>query len=156
MVRFAKEEDLPQVNAIRRQVQELHAQGRPDVFKPGFEGGIVEVAADYMQREDGDVVVCERDGRICGFAMLRDITRPESPYMYARRYLDVDEFGVDEGCRRQGVGHEMMVWLRSYARERGFDRLELNMWSFNEGALKFYEQEGFITYRRYMEINLKA
>lgn len=156
MVRFAKEEDLPQINAIRRQVNELHAQGRPDVFKPGFEGEIVEVAADYMQREDSDVVVCERDGRICGFAMLRDITRPENAYMHARHYLDVDELGVDESCRRQGVGHEMMRWLRSYARERGFDRLELNMWSFNEGALKFYEQEGFVTYRRYMEIDLKA
>lgn len=154
MVRFAKEEDLPQINHIRRQVNDLHAEARPDIFKPGFDGEIVEVAAAYMKREDCSVVVCERDGNICGFAMLRDITRPENAYMHARHYLDVDEFGVDASCRRQGVGHEMMQWLRSHAKERGFDRLELNMWSFNEGALAFYEQEGFVTYRRYMEIQL--
>lgn len=154
MVRFAKEDDLPQVNVIRRQVNELHATGRPDIFKRGFDGEVVEMAAAYMRREDCGVVVCERDGRICGFAMLRDITRPESPYMHARRYLDVDEFGVDEGCCRQGVGHELMQWLRAYAREQGFGKLELNMWAFNEGALKFYEREGFVTYRRYMETDL--
>lgn len=154
MVRFAKEEDLLQINEIRRQVNDLHAEGRPDIFKPEFKGEITGMAAAYMQREDCSVAVCEREGKICGFAMLRDITRPENAYMHARRYLDVDEFGVDASCRRQGVGHEMMQWLRSHAKDRGFDRLELNMWSFNEGALAFYEQEGFITYRRYMEIQL--
>ena len=36
MVRFAEEKDLPWVNELRRQVSELHAKGRPDIFKPGF------------------------------------------------------------------------------------------------------------------------
>jgi len=38
--------------------------------------------------------------------------------------------------------------------ELGFDRIELNMWEFNEGALRFYESVGFKTYRRYMEFEL--
>lgn len=34
------------------------------------------------------------------------------------------------------------------------DRLELNMWEFNEDALEFHESVGFTTYLRYMEMPL--
>ena len=34
-------------------------------------------------------------------------------------------------------------------------KLELDMWEFNDGALKFYESVGFITYRRFMEFTNK-
>ena len=43
---------------------------------------------------------------------------------------------------------------KEYAKEKGFHRIELNMWEFNKGALAFYESVGFETYRRYMEIML--
>lgn len=35
-VRFAKEEELDQVNILRKQVNDLHVEGKPEVFKPGF------------------------------------------------------------------------------------------------------------------------
>ena len=36
VVRYATREDLPRVNELRQQVSELHAAGRPDIFRPGF------------------------------------------------------------------------------------------------------------------------
>ena len=89
---------------------------------------------------------------VCGFAVLHHIVKPETPFMMVRDFLDVDEFGVDEAHRREGVGAELMAFVRDWAKEQGFHRLELNMWEFNEGALAFYEALGFTTYRRYMEI----
>ena len=40
------------------------------------------------------------------------------------------------------------------AKNRGFDRLELDVWEFNEGAMKFYDSVGFKTYREYKEMNI--
>ena len=74
--------------------------------------------------------------------------------MYERDFLDVDEFGVDEAFRRQGVASELMAFIRDWAGSRGFRRLELNMWEFNQGALAFYEEMGFATYRRYLVMDL--
>ena len=153
-VRFAREEDLEQVNELRRQVNELHVEGRPETFKPGF----CDELRDYVHaiREDPmkKIVVAEQDGTIRGFAVLNHINRPENPYMFERDYLDIDEFGVDEGSRRQGIAGEMIRFIREWAKEQGFNRLELNMWAFNRGALAFYEAVGFRTYRRYMEMPL--
>ena len=36
MVRFAEEKDLDRINELRKQVNDIHVEGRPDVFKAGF------------------------------------------------------------------------------------------------------------------------
>lgn len=35
-VRYANFDELPRVNELRRTVSGLHAEGRPDIFRPGF------------------------------------------------------------------------------------------------------------------------
>ena len=84
-----------------------------------------------------------------------EIKTPATPYRPARHYLEVDEIGVDESVRRQGVGRKMFEEIRCIAMKKGFKRIELNMWDFNEAALKFYEAIGFSTYRRYMEMEIQ-
>ena len=44
--------------------------------------------------------------------------------------------------------------LQQEAKNMGFDRLELDVWEFNEGAMKFYDSVGFKTYREYKEMNI--
>lgn len=152
MVRFAKEEELERINEIRKMVNDVHVDGRPDIFKGGFEENLRDYIYEIWKAENKDIIVAERDGVICGFACIQIVDKPENPFMNARRYVDVDEFGVDEKFRRQGVATEMIEFIREDAGKRGINRVELNMWEFNEGALAFYESVGFRTYRRYMEL----
>ena len=150
--RFAREDDLPRVNELRRQVNDLHVAGMPEVFKPGFPPELRDYIFAIWDDPKKEIVVAEREGVICGFAVLQHVVRPETPFKLKMDFLDIDEFGVDAACRRQGVGLEMVAFIRDYAREKGIRRLELNMWEFNQDALAFYEAAGFSTYRRYMEM----
>ena len=151
-VRFAREEDLSAVNELRRQVNDLHVTGKPDVFKPGFCSELRDYLFSIRNDPNQEIVVAEADGKVCGFAVLHHINRPENPFMFERDFLDIDEFGVDAAFRRRGIASAMIRFIRKYTREKGFKRLELNMWEFNRGALAFYEAAGFKTFRRYMEI----
>ena len=153
-VRMAQEEDLERVNGLRREVQSLHAEGEPGIFKPEFGKELRELVYGIMKDPDKGIVVAERDGRLCGFAVLNHVRKPETPFMFEREHLDIDEFGVDEDCRRQGVASAMIAFIRCLAGERGCKRIELNMWEFNRDALAFYEASGFSTYRRYMETEI--
>lgn len=153
-VRFAKEEELDRVNELRRQVNDLHAAGRPDLFRPEFSRELRDFIRVIRDDPEKEILVAEQAGVICGYAVLHLVHRPESPSKLERNYLDVDEFGVDEAFRRQGVATAMIDRIRAYARERGLHRIELNMWEFNRDALAFYEAVGFSTYRRYMELTL--
>ena len=154
MVRFAEEKDLPRVNELRKQVSELHVNGRPDIFKSGFCQELQERVYEMYRSEDSDVIVAERDGVICGMAGVEYLNKQESPYSRERKIYYVTEFGVDTAFQRQGVGRELMAFIGEDARAKGFTRIELDMWTFNEGALQFYEAVGFRTFRRFMEWDL--
>lgn len=151
-IRLAGEEDLDGVNALRKQVNDLHVAGKPEVFKPGFSEQLRDFIRVIWNDPEQEIVVAEQDGDICGFAVLHHIRKPENPFMYERDFLDIDEFCVDEKHRRQGVATALVDFIRGYAKEKGFHRIELNMWEFNQSALAFYEAAGFKTFRRYMEM----
>ncbi len=153
-IRFAREEDLERVNVLRRQVNDLHVAGKPEVFKPGFGDELRDYVYTIFQDPEQKIVVAAENGMICGFAVLHHINRPENPYMYERDFLDIDEFCVDETCRRRGVASAMIRFIVDYAKEQEYHRIELNMWEFNRDALAFYEAAGFTTFRRYMEMIL--
>jgi len=151
-VRLARENELERVNELRKQVNDIHVAGKPDVFKPGFDEVLQNHIYTIWNDPEQSIAVAEKDGVICGFAVLHHINRPESPFMKERDFLDIDEFCVDEAFRRQGIASEMIAFIREFAKEKGFHRIELNMWEFNQDALAFYEAAGFRTFRRYMEM----
>ena len=154
IIRFAKENELVRVNELRKQVNDLHVEGEPDVFKEGFNDELRDHVYDIWNDSEQEIVVADSDGTICGFAVLHHIVKPATPFMYERDFMDVDEFCVDREYRRQGVASEIITFIRKYAKERGFNRIELNMWEFNQDALAFYEAVGFKTYRRYLEMKV--
>ena len=65
MVRFAEEKDLDKVNELRKQVNDIHVEGRPDIFKAGFCQELRDFARILMNDENSDIIVAERDGIIC-------------------------------------------------------------------------------------------
>ena len=153
-IRFAKETELDRVNEIRKQVNDVHVAGKPEVFKPGFSKELQDFIKVIWDDPEQEIVVAVEDDEICGFAILHHINKPENPFMWERDFLDIDEFCVDEKHRRKGVATQLISYIKEYAKDKGYHRLELNMWEFNESALEFYESVGFETYRRYMEIML--
>ncbi|MBQ2953132.1 MAG: GNAT family N-acetyltransferase [Clostridia bacterium] len=153
-IRLATQDDLPRVNELRAQVSALHVAGKPEVFRPGFCEELQDHVHTLFSAADHAILVAEGDGGIVGFACVKLVDRPGSPYRLPQRYLDVDEFGVDEAVRRQGIGRALFDAVRDYARAQGVHRIELNMWEFNREALAFYEAIGFATYRRYMEYRI--
>ena len=57
--------------------------------------------------------------------------------------------------QRRSVGRELLEFAREDARRRGLNKVELDVWTFNQGAVEFYEAIGFRTFRQYMEWDLE-
>ena len=152
VIRFAKEDELEKINVLRKQVNDLHVEGKPDVFKHGFSEELQNYVYFIFKDPEQKIVVADKDGELCGFAILHHIYKPENPFMKVRDFLDIDEFCVDEKHRREGIATALIEFIKNFAKEQGYHRLELNMWEFNQDALAFYEAAGFETFRRYMEM----
>lgn len=154
MARFADIRDKEQINALRKEVNDLHVQGRPDMFKPGFDRELQDHVDVYLNGENGYAAVEERDGAVAGMVLVDYIVRPETPYAMERRYCHISEICVEKRFRRQGVGKALLDFVREDAQSKGFPRIELDVWGFND-ALGFYEAEGYTVFRRYLELHLK-
>lgn len=155
IIRFAKEEELERVNEIRKQVHTLHCDGRADIFKTGGWDDIKDVVNERFASEESGVIVACMGEKIVGAAVVQFVHKPESAFQQARDFYHVEEFGVDEEYRRRGIATLLIDFMKKDAMERGFKKIELDMWEFNETALRFYESVGFMTYRRALELGLR-
>ncbi len=154
MIRKATMKDAERVNELRKMVNDIHVEGRPDIFRPGFCQELQDQVMNYIDQENFGILLEEQDGEIRGMVMLDWIDRPESPYNRARKFCHVAEIAVDERFRRMGVGKALMEGMKTECRKRGVKRIELDVWAFND-ALAFYEAEGFTVFRRFMEYEVE-
>lgn len=67
----------------------------------------------------------------------------------------MDALYVDENFRSSGVGKNLFLETERIAKENGAKRLDLTVWNFNKGAIKFYESLGMVVQRYTFEKTLK-
>ena len=68
--------------------------------------------------------------------------------------LYIDDLCVDEKLRGFHIGKELYDGAVKLARDSGCYNLTLNVWSCNEGAMRFYEKCGLVTQKVGMELIL--
>lgn len=155
MIRLAKEEDLKVVNAIRKEVFDLHVKGRPDIFQPNWaEKEQMEYLKTFLSDDNLLLYVCERQKIILGYAMIEKKEKFESVYSKHRKWCEIGDFGVKETERGKGVGTELFDFIKREIKSLGYQRLELNVWEFNQSAIHFYEKNGFEISRRFLQCDL--
>ena len=151
MIRRAVNEDIPRLDELLFQVQRIHAEGRPDIFKLGkkkyTDGELAEILADDAR----PVFVYERDGEILGYAFCIYQETKENEQLHARRTLYLDDLCVDAAARGQHVGSELYRHVTRTAAETGCDSVTLNVWSLNGEAAAFYERMGLKPLKTTME-----
>lgn len=53
-----------------------------------------------------------------------------------------------------GAATRLIGFIKGMARAAAIDRIELDVWEFNKGAIEFYNAVGFDVCREYMELKL--
>ena len=150
-VRLAREEDVPAVIGLLKQVNRVHHEGRPDLFKAETKYAPEELPAIFAD-EDTPVFVCtDEEGKVLGhgFCVLQ---RPENSRLLTDILtLYIDDICVDETARGRHVGKAIYEHILAYARRKKCYNVTLNVWHCNPGAMKFYESLGLVPYKLGME-----
>ena len=87
-----------------------------------------------------DVLVAELDGEVAGYVRLGRVF----PIAASDHVLMISGISVDPAFQRRGVGRALIDAAVAEARARGARRLRLRVLSHNEGAVRLYEQAGFV------------
>ena len=156
MLELAKETDFEEVNRLARQVTAYHAQWTPtlevvehpypmDYFLACIQPESIRDSAIYVMRQNGSVV---------GYMRIY-LWNTNSTVSAKRTILSIDDIGVDEVLRNQGIGTEMMSQLADMARTQwGCSSICLYVDAPNESARAYYEKCGFRVRNIGMTLNL--
>ena len=151
-VRRAKIEDIPAILELLVQVDMVHHNGRPDLFRGPATKYNAEELKSIIANEKTPVFVCVNDeGKVLGhlFGMFKQ--RLDDSVQTDIKTLYIDDICVDEDARGQGVGRTLYDFIKGFAKDEGCYNITLNVWCCNPDAMKFYENMGLVPQKIGME-----
>ncbi len=141
-IRFAEAGDVPEILELLRQVGRVHHRGRPDIFRSNAQKyGPSQVLA-LLDKPDTPVFVAAEKEKVLGYCFCQIKSYYRDPVIVDHTTCYIDDLCVEETCRGQKVGQALYREVCRYARQRSCRSVTLNVWSCNQGALKFYEAMG--------------
>lgn len=139
LIRSANVSDYNSVELIMKEVQQLHIDWRPDIYKPADP----VYSKEYFEKlvAEQRLLVAE-EGSVVGLLsfMYRHV---ESDKQITRNVIFVDDLAVKQEYRGQGIGSQLLEVIKNKVKSEHLDGLELQVNARNTAARKMYEKLGF-------------
>jgi GNAT superfamily N-acetyltransferase len=141
-IRPGAEGDLESVVKLGITIQELHAEGLPEVFVTADGQALTEFFREVLTSESF-VLVAEAGNDMVGYILADHIERDASPFKHASSLLYVHHIAVRPDAQKRGVGKQLMDAAVELGRTLGATAVRLDSWSFNSDAHAFFTNHGF-------------
>ena len=151
-IRKAAKKDIPKIMDLLMQIHDLHAEARPDIFVPGIPKYSPEEVEAIMAKESSPIfVAADEKDEVLGYAFCIVKSNEGGVSLTDIKTMFIDDLCVDEKCRGQGIGKELVDYVAKVAKEYGCYNLTLNVWNLNDNAIRFYEKCGMKPMKTVME-----
>lgn len=155
MIRKAQSKDIPKLGDLLSQVDLVHHNGRPDIFKIGRKYNDEQLAALLGDDSRPILVSVDKNDSVMGYAFCIFQQHKNDNVLTDIKTLYIDDLCVDEGIRGRGIGKELYTACVDLAKENDCYNLTLNVWSCNESAIGFYRACGLLPQKIGMEKIIK-
>ena len=151
MIRLATTNDIPRLLELLHQVNMVHYERRPDIFRPHTTKYNAEQLQDLLTQPDKAIFVYEDEG-VQGYAFVQMEDVHDDILLQDMRTLYIDDICVDEQARGKHVGKQLFEHVRAYAEKLGCGAITLNVWEGNDVAMAFYRKLGMSVRKTCMEM----
>ena len=151
----AEARHIPGMIRLLKQVGQVHHLGRPDLFRDGAQKYNEADLQTLLREKDRPIFIAEEAGQVLGYGFCILEKTENNPVLNDHFSCYIDDLCVDETIRGRGIGKAIYRHIAAFARELGCDSVTLNVWAFNEGAMKFYESLGLRPRKTVLEMGLE-
>lgn len=139
-IRKANIDDYQAVEAIMRQVQQMHIDWRPDIYRHSEFVLPIKIYEEAVRDETSFVAECE--GHVTGILLIQ-YRHIECANQVTRDVIFIDTMAVDEQYRGKGAGHAFFEFLKELKLKKGCNGIELQVNAKNKAAYQMYANYGF-------------
>lgn len=141
-IRKAKNEDIPYIQQLLYEVNQIHHDVRPDLFKSDAAKYTAEQLKSILADEKTPVFVYEQNGVVLGYAFCIHKQFINDNNLTDIKTLYIDDLCVEKAVRGKHIGTALYNYVLEYAKAHEYYNVTLNVWADNLDALKFYEAIG--------------
>lgn len=142
-IRKAENRDIEGLNNLLYQVLNVHHNGRPDIFKSNAKKYTDEQLKEILKDNNRPIFVSvDENDNVLGYAFCILQQHIDNNVLTDIKTLYIDDLCVDENTRGKHIGKDLYEYVLKYAKEIGCYNVTLNVWSCNQGAIRFYEKQG--------------
>lgn len=155
VVRTVKIEDLEKINILYKEVDDLHIEKYPELFKtPDEEGRSAEYIKEVIENPYREIFIAEKDDEIAGLAEV--LIAKSQPFSVKKdiRWVALDNLVVSSRYKKLGIGSMLVDCVIDWAEDWNINRIELKVYEKNEEAFSFYINKGFETLNRTMFLQI--
>jgi diamine N-acetyltransferase len=154
-IRKAETADIPAIARLYWESDNFHFRHESWIYRETTESHrSEEYLSGCIDQADGLFIVADDEGPVAGFAYGYEESRGHFPFHRQRTFFCLENIVVEEGLRGRGIGRELLKAVIAHARLRGYSDVTLNVYSFNVGAIRLYEEFGFGELARDMILKL--
>jgi len=154
-IRRANTEDRLAIEALWREVDQVHARIQPSFFRltsgPPRTNTFI---TDALHNRDEIVLVAVADGTAVGLVHAQLYDTPATPTLKPCRRAHIEDLVVTRSWRRRGLGRRLMAAAASWARANRARQIVLTVWEGNQTARRFYDALGYCDVSRTLKLDL--
>ena len=150
MVRKAEKRDIDAIIKLLHQVNMVHYEKRPDLFKP-YTTKYDEQELEALLGDDSKPIFVYDDGEVLGHAFCQISEVKNHRLLQDAKTLYIDDICVEETARGRHIGQSLYEYVRDYARSIGCYNITLKVWEGNDSALSFDRSMGMQVQKTGME-----
>ncbi|WP_168204232.1 GNAT family N-acetyltransferase [Aliikangiella coralliicola] len=148
-IRHAQYQDLKFMHDALYQLSEMHHRADPEYFRHPAEISLQKSLKHYIESEQAFALIATEGEQAVGF-VVGEIIQERSPLLKSMRYGAINEIFLLEQYRGGGIGRELLQQAQAHCLSLGATELRLEAWGFNEPALSFYRDFGFVTHIHFL------
>ncbi len=156
-IREANPDDFKAIQSLNYQIFDYefeHSSKTMNKEYPFLLTGI-EYFKKIVNQTDGNYgLVFEVDDVVVGYASLRLIDDNDLQHRVGVQQVQLQTLCVDERCRGQNIGHELVKASKAWAKKQGANNLKVVAMAKNLRTRKFYQDCGFEEFEIIHEIML--
>jgi len=156
-VRLATPNDAELISALNAEVQKVHVEALPHLFKPASpETFPASFVRQLLANPDTCIFIGSLHDEPVGYLYAQIIRRPETELRHAWERLHIHHISSHPAHHRRGCGHALIQAVVQFAKEHGLTTMTLDVWSFNTQARSFFATEGFTVYNENMWLDISG
>ena len=151
MIRKAEYKDINRIIELLEDIDIIHHNGRPDIFKIGTKYTYDDLKKIIDDNKDIIFVYTNSSDFVLGYCFTQVKQVLNDNILTDIKTLYIDDLCVEKTERGLGIGHKLYDYVKDYAKQNGFYNITLNVWECNPKAKLFYDKLGLKPLKTYLE-----